>query len=366
MKQQQGAALVVVLSMLTMSLMLGLSGMQSSLVEERLAGNYKAATEAQMAAEKAVSAAFDKEDLSSDDFEVGGLDDFESVAWDGFGEGLTVDENVCEGSVGCKYVYVEAEGEYYIVSLGSVLSNGGEVLATSDPLFVKVDLDEGYAGPSAVNFPGGLSDDANVHWPNSNKSRIAGQGESGDSFYVSALSVFEGEGLYSRDDILSEVERGNNKTGLRDGTLESYSKSGKEMLVENIKKLYDEYLADDKRSGVVFHEGGMTLSGNSSVEGLHIVLGGEVNFNGNVDLGGSLIVLDVENLDDYKDGSDVGWKVGAVTEARFNGGGNKGSVWYQEEVVVDALEPYGFSLEEFFGGGDSGKVGGKPKISEWR
>ncbi|MGM0784543.1 MAG: pilus assembly PilX family protein [Pseudomonadota bacterium] len=366
MNKQQGAALVVVLSMLTMSLMLGLSGMQSSLVEERLSGNYKAATEAQMAAEKAVSAAFDKENISSDDFEVGGLDDFESVAWDGFGEGLTVDESVCEGSVGCKYVYVEAAGKYYIVALGSVLSNSGGALATSDPVFVKVDLDDGYAGPSAVNFPGGLSDDANIHWPNSNRSRIAGQGENGDGDYVSALSVFEGDGLYSRDDILGEVERGNNKTGLKDGTLESYSKGAKEMLVENVRKLYDEYLDGDKGSGVIFHEGKMTLSGNASVEGLHIVLGGEVNFNGNVDLGGSLIVLDVENLDDYKDGSAVDWEVGAVTEARFNGGGNKGSVWYQEQIVVDALEPYGFSLEDFFGGGDSGNAGGKPKIAEWR
>jgi len=34
-------ALVIVLTMLTMSLMLGLSGMQSSLVEERLAGKEK-------------------------------------------------------------------------------------------------------------------------------------------------------------------------------------------------------------------------------------------------------------------------------------------------------------------------------------
>ncbi|MGL6250210.1 MAG: PilX N-terminal domain-containing pilus assembly protein, partial [Billgrantia desiderata] len=41
MKKQRGAALVVVLSLLAMSLMLGISGMQSSQIDERLAGNYR-------------------------------------------------------------------------------------------------------------------------------------------------------------------------------------------------------------------------------------------------------------------------------------------------------------------------------------
>ncbi|MEQ5803216.1 pilus assembly PilX N-terminal domain-containing protein [Halomonas sp. H10-9-1] len=49
--RQKGAALIVVLSLLSISLMVGLSSMQSSQIDERLAGNYKAATEAQMAAE---------------------------------------------------------------------------------------------------------------------------------------------------------------------------------------------------------------------------------------------------------------------------------------------------------------------------
>ncbi|MGR4068031.1 pilus assembly PilX family protein [Billgrantia sp. C5P2] len=49
--RQRGAALVLVLAMLSMALMLGLSGISSSLVNERLAGNYRTATQAQMAAE---------------------------------------------------------------------------------------------------------------------------------------------------------------------------------------------------------------------------------------------------------------------------------------------------------------------------
>lgn len=57
--RQQGAALVVVLSLLTVSLMVGLSSMQSSQIDERLAGNYKAASEAQMAAEYGASKEFE-------------------------------------------------------------------------------------------------------------------------------------------------------------------------------------------------------------------------------------------------------------------------------------------------------------------
>src|SRR5690554_2344332 len=55
MKAQKGAALIAVLSLLTISLMVGLSSMQSSQIDERLAGNYRASANAQMAAEFAAS-----------------------------------------------------------------------------------------------------------------------------------------------------------------------------------------------------------------------------------------------------------------------------------------------------------------------
>ncbi|MGQ4880015.1 PilX N-terminal domain-containing pilus assembly protein [Billgrantia sp. LNSP4103-1] len=50
-QKQQGAALVMVLAMLSMTLMLGLSSMSGSLVNERLAGNYRASVLAQNEAE---------------------------------------------------------------------------------------------------------------------------------------------------------------------------------------------------------------------------------------------------------------------------------------------------------------------------
>ncbi|MDQ7729119.1 PilX N-terminal domain-containing pilus assembly protein [Halomonas sp. SpR8] len=55
MKQQQGAALVIVMVLLSGALMLGMSGMQSALIDERLAGNYRASVQAQMTAESMLS-----------------------------------------------------------------------------------------------------------------------------------------------------------------------------------------------------------------------------------------------------------------------------------------------------------------------
>lgn len=55
MKKQKGAALIVVMSLLAISLMIGLMSMQTSQVDERLAGNYRAAADVQMAAEVAAA-----------------------------------------------------------------------------------------------------------------------------------------------------------------------------------------------------------------------------------------------------------------------------------------------------------------------
>lgn len=59
MKQQQGAALVIVMALLSGALMLGMSGMQSALIDERLAGNYRASVQAQMTAENTTSSLAD-------------------------------------------------------------------------------------------------------------------------------------------------------------------------------------------------------------------------------------------------------------------------------------------------------------------
>ncbi|WP_339885465.1 pilus assembly PilX family protein [Vreelandella maris] len=61
MKQQQGAALVIVMALLSGALMLGMSGMQSALIDERLAGNYRASVQSQMSGEGFIAGAVSDE-----------------------------------------------------------------------------------------------------------------------------------------------------------------------------------------------------------------------------------------------------------------------------------------------------------------
>ncbi|MFB9866104.1 pilus assembly PilX family protein [Vreelandella sulfidaeris] len=61
MKQQQGAALVIVMALLSGALMLGMSGMQSALIDERLAGNYRASVQSQMGGEGFLAATISDE-----------------------------------------------------------------------------------------------------------------------------------------------------------------------------------------------------------------------------------------------------------------------------------------------------------------
>ncbi|RUR33007.1 pilus assembly PilX family protein [Vreelandella nanhaiensis] len=51
MKHQQGAALVIVMGLLSAALLVGVASMQSALVDERLAGNFRAYVQTQMVEE---------------------------------------------------------------------------------------------------------------------------------------------------------------------------------------------------------------------------------------------------------------------------------------------------------------------------
>ncbi len=147
MHKQKGVALIVVMSLLAISLMIGLMSMQSSQVDERLAGNYKAAAEAQMHAEEAASALYNiigEKTLwvNFEDEELG-----EDFAWDDFKK--IFDEDHCERvehdhgeGIAC---YVEISDDYawdlglsgdgdYIIAMGAV----EDALSQSEPIFVEL------------------------------------------------------------------------------------------------------------------------------------------------------------------------------------------------------------------------------------
>src|SRR5690554_1710627 len=139
MKKQSGAALIVVLSLLTISLMVGLSSIQSSQIDERLAGNYRAKSQAQMGAEQAASLGLELLRADSEWLSVSELDDLD---WGYANKGEAGD---CSLPVVCYYRYVEdAEGLKYIFAMGRV--EGGE----SEPIFVNILVEE--PPPLSFNF----------------------------------------------------------------------------------------------------------------------------------------------------------------------------------------------------------------------
>lgn len=140
-KQQRGAALVIVLALLTGALVVGVSGMQSSLIDERLAGNYRASAQAQMNAEQAAAQALQK--LGEYDAQVGkdnldelGLDEtssFEDVKQLRYDDvdaknpkGKTDGNCDDEDENRCFYFPLAIGGEDYWAAFGAVKSDAGK------------------------------------------------------------------------------------------------------------------------------------------------------------------------------------------------------------------------------------------------
>ncbi|MGM0694655.1 MAG: pilus assembly PilX family protein [Pseudomonadota bacterium] len=177
MKRQQGAALIVVLSLLTISLMVGLSSMQSSQIDERLAGNYKAASQAQMGAEEAASMGWDNikgvdddDWISLSDLTGSGL---EGLTWEEIKNG---EDGGCESPVSCYYRYVEDGEKKYIVGVGAV-DDGG--VSESQPVFIVLKEKKGGGWGDAGMLAGG---DINVNGASTVNGRVHANGDINANF----------------------------------------------------------------------------------------------------------------------------------------------------------------------------------------
>ncbi len=142
--QEQGAALVIVMALLASALMIGVAGVQSALVEERLASNYRAAALAQMRAEIAASQAVASfQELAWEDSVLFSVNDDKTVRW----EDIVTHPAAVLGSDclhnSCLYIPVERDGQAWVMALGAVIaadSEDGEMpLAQSLPIFVRVE-----------------------------------------------------------------------------------------------------------------------------------------------------------------------------------------------------------------------------------
>ncbi|WP_017431352.1 pilus assembly PilX family protein [Vreelandella jeotgali] len=105
MKEQRGAALVIVMALLTGAMVVGVAGMQSTLVDERLAGNYSASVQAQMNAEQAAAAA--AKDIKNNSYSESKTDDDLSE----FNDGREGDNKVKTKEELRNISYSEAEAE---------------------------------------------------------------------------------------------------------------------------------------------------------------------------------------------------------------------------------------------------------------
>lgn len=142
MAKERGAALVIVLAMLSMSLMLGLAGLQSSRIDESLAGNYRAAALAQMGAETAVSRAYADDAALHEDNSFAGVDKpfVDALSWQDFSNGHEEFGNQYQqDSVAYAYRRFRIGGKSYLVGLGAVLGGDDAVVAKSRPLYVELD-----------------------------------------------------------------------------------------------------------------------------------------------------------------------------------------------------------------------------------
>lgn len=148
MPKEKGAALVIVLAVLAISLMLGLTGLQSALVGQQLASNYRDASLARIGAETAVAQAYttDPQLTASGAFVDVDRLVVEALTWATFTDGYTAfgDQFLQNGLQGNKVAYAyrrfRIEGTDYLVGLGAVLSSNNTAIAQSR--FVYASLEE--------------------------------------------------------------------------------------------------------------------------------------------------------------------------------------------------------------------------------
>lgn len=149
MQKQQGAALIIVLVLLSVSLVIGMSGMNAAMVDERLAGNYRAAALAQMYAESAAAKGVKAHSADSwQEAEEVTKESLKAMEYATFVERFA--EEVCdvdnETGHRCAYGYVVIDDQDHIVALGSVYDAAGVVVAKSMPIFVELTAGGGESG----------------------------------------------------------------------------------------------------------------------------------------------------------------------------------------------------------------------------
>lgn len=128
-KKQNGAALVIVMALLAAGLIVGVSGMNASYIDERLAANYLAVSQANINAEKAISQAIqDVVSASSDPWSSARELNYENLE-----NSFEFDdaESTCGGTNLCLYKFVKVETDFVAIAQGGVNDKSGNLIAKS-------------------------------------------------------------------------------------------------------------------------------------------------------------------------------------------------------------------------------------------
>ncbi|MDR5903578.1 pilus assembly PilX family protein [Halomonas icarae] len=385
MKQQNGSALTVTLVMLVMALMMGISSMQSSLVDERMAGNYKAQSQAQMAAEKAaaegvVSIYYGVSSIIPDEYNINNLHAIDWVKFTGEKGKLSPDSlslDVCPGTqTECYYRFIKDNaGNQYVAAMGVVVEGGG-VIAVSEPLVV--DLVSSYGGVSAaLNIYGGIHNinkkvgsnpgKEEVWYPTSENSRVAG-GDFGDedsgtgsvsSMYYEGVELNSStlDSIASKDTFPDGYDYGGNlgQTGLDSMAFlgEIYQVAMESGNTSTTLSDSDFVGKDDSCSVYKFAVvNSFDHSGNKKFCGVLVYLGGDLALGGTAVVEGLVLAANphMKTLDDDSQVFDFS-KRSQHLNLMFSGGGKKGSVYFNETAVEGAFNLIGENYRDYLKGG---------------
>ncbi|WP_166671115.1 PilX N-terminal domain-containing pilus assembly protein [Modicisalibacter xianhensis] len=155
MQHQKGAALLVSLVLLSVTLMLGLSSYQSSRLEETMAGNARSATSAKMAAEYAISRHWQSIVASAGGASCGAGPEyvfvpfFPSTGWE------SLDVSQLKQDVIYRIEYCRGSSVYLLRGIGAVRS-GGRILAQRTVEAQVIKPGSGFLGLSPITIPSPL------------------------------------------------------------------------------------------------------------------------------------------------------------------------------------------------------------------
>lgn len=138
MKHQQGAVLVIVMVLLTSAVAMALVSLQTALIDERLAGNFRASIQAHMRAETAASAAL----AQWNELDWRGAPELETpkaARFDDYDRHVNTSKPPRCPNQSCFYLPIIYRDERWVMAMGATFGRGGDLIAQSTPLLVTLE-----------------------------------------------------------------------------------------------------------------------------------------------------------------------------------------------------------------------------------